>query len=297
MDELQETGTQVVTTPAPSAGQFYLVWRRLRRSKAAMGGGLLVLLLLVVALLAPWIAPYYYADQNLDIVLQPPSPAHPLGTDDFGRDVLSRIIYGSRISLLVGTVAVGIGASLGIFLGAAAGYFGGWVDHLVIALIDIAWSFPTILLAIALVAVLQPGLTSAMVALGLVTWPSYARLMRGQVLALREKEFVEAARAVGAPAWRILGRQIIPNALPPIIVMATLGMADAIIVESTLSYLSLGAQPPQPSWGSMLNAGRTFMYHGPWLTIFPGLAILFTVLGFNLFGDALRDAMDPHLKR
>ncbi|MDI7248620.1 MAG: ABC transporter permease [Bacillota bacterium] len=273
------------------------MWKQLLRRKAALAGAALVFLLLVTAVAAPWLAPYDYADQNLDLVLHPPSLAHPLGTDDFGRDVLSRIVYGSRISLSVGTVAVGIGASLGVLLGAAAGYLGGWVDHLVVALIDIAWSFPTILLAIALVAVLRPGLTSAMIALGLVTWPSYARVMRGQILGLREKEFAEAGRAMGASSWRILFRHLVPNALAPVIVMATLGMADAIIVESTLSYLSLGAQPPLPSWGSMLNAGRTFMYRAPWLTIFPGLAILFTVLGFNLFGDALRDALDPRMKQ
>jgi len=290
MDELSETRLA-------SDGQLGRVWKQLLRRKAALAGAALVFLLLVTAVAAPWLAPYDYADQNLDLVLHPPSLAHPLGTDDFGRDVLSRIVYGSRISLSVGTVAVGIGASLGVLLGAAAGYLGGWVDHLVVALIDIAWSFPTILLAIALVAVLRPGLTSAMIALGLVTWPSYARIMRGQILGLREKEFAEAGRAMGASSWRILFRHLVPNALAPIIVMATLGMADAIIVESTLSYLSLGAQPPLPSWGSMLNAGRTFMYRAPWLTIFPGLAILFTVLGFNLFGDALRDALDPRMKQ
>ncbi|MEW5933106.1 MAG: ABC transporter permease [Bacillota bacterium] len=290
MDELSETRLA-------GDGQLGRVWKQLLRRKAALAGAALVFLLLVTAVAAPWLAPYDYADQNLDLVLHPPSLAHPLGTDDFGRDVLSRIVYGSRISLSVGTVAVGIGASLGVLLGAAAGYLGGWVDHLVVALIDIAWSFPTILLAIALVAVLRPGLTSAMIALGLVTWPSYARVMRGQILGLREKEFAEAGRAMGASSWRILFRHLVPNALAPIIVMATLGMADAIIVESTLSYLSLGAQPPLPSWGSMLNAGRTFMYRAPWLTIFPGLAILFTVLGFNLFGDALRDALDPRMKQ
>lgn len=290
MDELSETRLA-------GDGQLGRVWKQLLRRKAALAGAALVFLLLVTAVAAPWLAPYDYADQNLDLVLHPPSLAHPLGTDDFGRDVLSRIVYGSRISLSVGTVAVGIGAGLGVLLGAAAGYLGGWVDHLVVALIDIAWSFPTILLAIALVAVLRPGLTSAMIALGLVTWPSYARVMRGQILGLREKEFAEAGRAMGASSWRILFRHLVPNALAPIIVMATLGMADAIIVESTLSYLSLGAQPPLPSWGSMLNAGRTFMYRAPWLTIFPGLAILFTVLGFNLFGDALRDALDPRMKQ
>jgi len=290
MDELQESRLS-------ADGQLGRVWKQLWRRKAAMGGATLVFLLLVVAAAAPWLAPFHYAEQNLDEVLLPPSREHVLGTDDFGRDVLSRIIYGSRISLSVGVVAVSIGAGLGIVLGAAAGYLGGWVDHLVVALIDIAWSFPTILLAIALVAVLEPGLTSAMVALGLVTWPSYARVMRGQVLSLREKEFVEGARAMGASSWRIVARHLIPNAIPPMIVMATLGMADAIIVESTLSYLSLGAQPPLPSWGSMLNAGRTFMHRAPWLAVFPGLAILLTVLGFNLFGDALRDALDPRMKQ
>lgn len=253
-----------------------------------------MLVFLVVAALAPWIAPYHYKTQNLNEVLFPPSPNHVLGTDEFGRDILSRIIWGSRISLSVGLIAVGIGATVGTILGSVAGYWGGWAGLLIVAAVDIVWSFPTILLAIGLVAVLKPGLTSAMIALGFVTWPQYARVMRAQVLSLREKDFVEAAKSLGASDWWVLVRHIVPNAISPILVLATLGMASAILVESALSYLGLGAQPPAPSWGAMLSSGRNFIYRAPWMTIVPGLAIVLVVLGFNLCGDALRDAMDPH---
>jgi peptide/nickel transport system permease protein len=248
---------------------------------------------LAVAATAPRLAPYHYKLQDLSNVLLPPCRGHLLGTDEFGRDVLSRIIWGTRIALSVGVIAVGIGATVGTLLGAVAGYWGGWIGLAIVSLIDIVWSFPTILLAIGLVAVLRPGLTSAMIALGLVTWPQYARVMRAQVLSLREKEFVEAARSLGSSDLRILLRHIFPNALSPIVVLATLGMASAILVESALSYLGLGAQPPAPSWGAMLSSGRNFIYRAPWMTLAPGLAIVLVVLGFNLCGDALRDALDP----
>ncbi|MHB8928569.1 MAG: nickel transporter permease [Bacillota bacterium] len=262
------------------------------RGSARVGAAFLLIFLLTAAF-APWLAPYSYKTQNLNDVLQPPSRAHLLGTDEFGRDVFSRIVYGTRIALAVGAIAVGIGVTVGTILGAVAGYWGGWLGMAVVSLVDIVWSFPTILLAIGFVAVLRPGLVSAMIALGLVSWPQYARMMRAQVLSLREKEFVEAARSQGLSDRHILARHIAPNAISPIVILATLGMASAILVESALSYLGLGAQPPAPSWGAMLSSGRNFIYQAPWLTIAPGLAIMFVVLAFNLCGDALRDALDP----
>ncbi len=268
-------------------------WRRFTNRTAARVGVIGVLLFLVIAAFAPFLAPYGYKTQNLNEVLQAPSREHLLGTDEFGRDILSRIIHGTRISLTVGAIAVGIGMTVGTILGAIAGYWGGWLSLVIMGLVDVVWSFPTILLAIGFVAVLRPGLTSAMIALGLVTWPSYARMMRAQVLSLREKEFVEAARSQGLTDFWVLLRHIAPNAISPIIVLATLGMASAILVESALSYLGLGAQPPAPSWGAMLSSGRNYIYRAPWLTVAPGVAIMLVVLGFNLCGDALRDALDP----
>lgn len=270
--------------------------RRLFRRRSFWLGGAILVLVILAALLAPVAAPFPPDQQNLNEALQPPSWHHLMGTDDFGRDIWSRVIFGSRVSLSVGVIAVGIGALIGIPMGALAGYRGGWVDHLVTTVIDVVWSFPTILLAIALTAVLKPGLVSAMIALGVVTWPSYARVVRAQVLSLQEKEFTLAAVAMGATRFRVLARHILPNALSPVIVMATLGMADAILVESSLSYFGLGAQPPTPSWGAMLAAGRNFMEIAAWMSLFPGVAIILVVLGFNLAGDSLRDVLDPHMK-
>ncbi len=264
-----------------------------RRPSGTLGAGV-VLVFMVVAIFAPYLAPYHYADQDVEAILAPPSPGHPLGTDELGRDLLSRLIWGSRVSFSVGLIAVGIGISVGLVLGTLGGYVGGLVDRLVVALIDIVWSFPTILLAIGLTAILRPGLRSAMVALGLVTWPQYARVVRGQVLSYKQREFVEAARSMGASNRRIILRHILPQVMSPIIVLATLGMAQAILVEAALSYLGLGVQPPMPSWGSMLERGRNYIYEAPLLTFAPGLSITLVVLGFNLMGDALRDVLDPY---
>lgn len=267
------------------------------KRRTALAGGVVVLALIVVALIAPWITPYDYRDQNLRLTLSPPSATHPFGTDELGRDVLSRIMVGARISLVAGLMAVGTGLIIGLVLGALGGYFGGWLDIAVSGLTDIVWSFPVILLSIALVAMLQPGLTSSMIALGLATWPSYARVIRAQVIAIKEREYVEAARAIGCSSFRLIIRHVLPNVLSPVIVMCSLGIGNAIIVESTLSYLGLGAQPPLPSWGSMLSNARTFTYDASFLTIIPGVFIMVVVLGFNLLGDALRDALDPRLYR
>lgn len=261
-----------------------------------MIGLVLVVLLLLTALTADLIAPQGIDEQDLRKGLLPPSREFPLGTDEFGRDLLSRIIHGSRVSLQVGILAMSISAVVGVSLGAIAGYFGGRLDYIVQGMVDISWAFPTVLLAIFLVAVLGPGLGSVMIAVGLGYWGGFTRVVRGQVLSLREWEFITAAHAMGATNLRIMSRHLLPNCLAPVIVMCTLMMADAILIEATLSFLGMGAQPPIPSWGSILAAGRSYIRLAPWVTIFPGIAIMLTVLGFNLLGDGLRDALDPRLK-
>jgi peptide/nickel transport system permease protein len=261
-----------------------------------MTGLVLIALLLLTALTADIIASQGIDDQDLRKGLLPPSRGFPLGTDEFGRDILSRIIHGARVSLQVGIIATGLSAVVGVFLGALAGYYGGVTGHLIQGMVDISWAFPTVLFALFLVAVLGPGLTNVMIAVGLGYWGRYARVVRGQVLSLREREFVTAARAIGADDLRIMFRHIMPNIVAPVIVLCTLMMADAILIEATLSFLGMGAQPPVPSWGSILSGGRNYLRLAPWVTIFPGLAIMLTVLGFNLLGDGLRDALDPRLK-
>lgn len=253
----------------------------------------LVLLVVVATLSAPWIAPHDPSAQTLALRLEGPGAAHPMGLDELGRDVWSRLLAGARISLLVGLIVVGVSASVGLVVGAVAGYAGGVVDEVVSRLIDILLAFPGILLAIALVAVLGPSLTNVVIALAAIGWVGYARLVRGQVLKARELEFVQAARAIGAGPVRILARHIVPTAIPALVVQATLGMAGAILAEAALSFLGLGVQPPTPSWGTMINGGRVHLIDAPHLTVFPGLAIAMLVLGFNFLGDGLRDRLDP----
>jgi peptide/nickel transport system permease protein len=269
---------------------------RLFKNKGAVFGLIIVCLLILCAIFAPVIAPYRYDAQNLPNMLQKPSAQHLLGTDEFGRDVFSRIVYGSRISIQIGFIAVGLSLFIGTILGALAGYYRGVVDYVISAITDIAWSFPVILLAIAIVATLGPSLVNVMIAVALVSWGGYARLVRGQFLSLREKEFVEAARVLGMSDLRIIFRHMLPNSLAPIIVMVTLELPKAIIVESSLSFLGLGAQPPTPSWGYIISSGRGFILEAPWIALSPGVMIMLVVLGFNLFGDALRDTLDPRLK-
>jgi len=284
----------------PYRGKQISTWARLRRSPNAMIGLALIGLLLIVALAADLVAPQGIDEQDLRKGLLPPSEEFILGTDEFGRDMLSRIIHGSRVSLQVGITATVISAIVGVGLGAIAGYFGGRIDYFIQAMVDISWAFPTVLLAIFLIGVLRdvfdPGLGIVMVAVGLSYWGGFTRVVRGQVLSLREWEFVTAAHAIGASDWRVMFRHILPNVVAPVIIMSTLMMADSILIEATLSFLGLGAQPPIPSWGSILAAGRTYMRLAPWVTVFPGIAIMLTVLGFNLLGDGLRDALDPRLK-
>ena len=256
-------------------------------------GGAIVLIALLAAVLGPWIVPFDPSDQQLALRLEGPTGAHWFGLDELGRDILSRVLYGARISLLVGIVVVGVSASVGILLGSIAGYFGGKIDELISRIIDILLAFPGLLLAIAMVAVLGPSLTNVVLALSLIGWVGYARLVRGQVLRARELEFVQAARALGATTSRILARHVIPTTLPAVTVQATLGMGGAILAEAALSFLGLGVQPPTPSWGTMLNYGRGHMLEAPHLTIFPGVAIAILVLGFNFLGDGLRDRLDP----
>ncbi len=280
----------------PRRGKRVSTWGRLRRSPGAMIGLVLITLLLLTVLSADVIAPQGIDDQDLRKGLWPPSREFPLGTDEFGRDMLSRIIHGARISLQVGIIATVISAVIGVILGAIAGYFGGRIDYLIQGMVDISWAFPTVLFALFLIAVLGPSLTNVMISVGLGYWGGYARVVRGQVLSLREWEFIAAAHAIGASDLRIMFRHIMPNIVAPVIIMSTLMMADAILIEATLSFLGMGAQPPTPSWGSILSAGRAHMRLAPWETIFPGIAIMLTVLGFNLLGDGLRDALDPRLR-
>ncbi len=279
-----------------SENQWVVVWRRLRKNKRAMIGLYIVVIVFLLAILAPVVSPYSPTKISLKNKLDAPSSAHWLGTDKLGRDVLARIIYGSRISILVGIIAVGISGTIGIFLGAIAGYFGKWIDVFIMRLVDILLAFPSILLAIALVAVLGASLFNVILAIALVSWVGYARMVRGEFLRLKELEFVEGARAMGLSDFKIIFKHILPNAMAPVIVMATLGLAGAIISESSLSFLGLGVQPPTPSWGGMLSEGRTVIRQAWWIPTFPGIAILLTVLAFNLLGDGLRDALDPKMK-
>jgi len=259
-------------------------------------GTLIVVLTVLAATLGPVLTPYDPSAQTLAERLGPPSAAHPFGLDELGRDILSRLLSGARISLLVGLAVVSVSSLIGMTLGSIAGYFGGGIDDLISRVIDILMAFPGILLAIALVAVLGPSLTNVVLALSVIGWVGYARLVRGQALRAREFEYVQAARALGAGPARIVARHVLPTAFPAVIVQATLGMAGAIIAEASLSFLGLGVQPPTPSWGTMLDAGRSHLFDAPHLTIFPGLAIATLVLGFNFLGDGLRDRIDPKAK-
>lgn len=270
--------------------------RRLRRNRAAMAGLVVIVLLLAVGLLAPLIAPYSYYETSLADRIQSPSAAHWLGTDDLGRDVLSRILYGARISLLIGVFSVGISLAIGLPLGAVAGYLGGLVDSVIMRLMDVMLAFPSFLLAVMIAGILGPSLRNAMIAIGIVQVPRYVRILRASVLSVKAEPYVEAASALGVPSGRILARHVVPNCLAPLIVQSTLGVASAILEAAGLSFLGLGAQPPSPEWGAMLASGRNLLQVAPWVVTYPGLAILVAVLGFNLFGDGLRDALDPRLK-
>jgi len=265
----------------------------LLRHPPAVAGGIIVLLVVFAAVFAPLVAPYEADVRNIRARFAPPTAAHLLGTDNFGRDTLTRILYGARISLRVAVVAVGIAASIGVLLGSIAGYFGGTLDQVIMRIVDVFLAFPPILLALLLVAAIGSSVFSVTVALGLIYWTAYARVIRSSILALKEEDFVEANRALGANWPRILFRHVLPNAIGPIIVVASVGMGSAVTAEAALSFLGMGVQPPTPSWGSILNTGLQFLRQTPYLATFPGAAIMITVLGFNLLGDGLRDALDP----
>jgi len=267
-----------------------------RRSPLTVAGLALIAILGLIALLAPLLAPSDPLKQVLSTRLDPPSAEHWLGTDQLGRDVLSRMIYGARISLLIGTVVVVLSASVGTFVGMVAGYFGGLLDEALMRLTDVFFAFPALILAMAISGALGPSLNNAMIAIAVVTWPVYARLVRAQVLSLREREYVEAARGLGASGERIMWGHILPNTLAPLLVQASFDMGGAILSAAGLSFIGFGTQPPTAEWGVMISEGRNYIATHSWLSLFPGLAILFTVAAFNLIGDGLRDALDPRLR-
>ena len=289
----EATGVTVSQRTSP----FWDGIRRLKRNRMAMVGLVIISIFVLCAILAPWIAPHDPLDSSLSHTLQGPSPANPLGRDELGRDILSRILHGARISLSIGLISVAIGALIGVPIGAISGYYGGKIDLIVQRLIDIMLAFPGILMAIVIVSTLGVGLRNVMIAVGIVSIPIYVRLVRGSVLQVKEQEYISSARAVGSSDLRIISRHILPNCLGPIIVQSTLQIATAILWASGLGFLGLGAQPPTPEWGTMLSRGRVYIRVAPHVTIAPGLAILLSVMGFNLLGDGLRDALDPRLKR
>lgn len=276
---------------------FSETMRSLRRNKTAIFGLILVFVLIFVGLFAPLIAPYDPYQADLDISLQPPSSQHWMGTDEEGRDVLSRIIFGARISLKVGIIASTLSLLIGVIFGLLAGFFKGWVDSVIMRFTDMMFGFPALLFMIGITAAVpQPDINVAMLAIALVSWPGMARIMRSQVIQVRDRDFVAAAEALGYGKVRVMLRHVLPNCLAPVIVAFTMSIGGAVLAEASLSFIGLGAQPPEPSWGSMISFGRTHLRGEWWISVFPGLAVAFMVMGFNLFGEGLRDAMDPILK-
>jgi peptide/nickel transport system permease protein len=271
-------------------------WRHFKKNRLGVGGLVIIVIVFLIAISAPFLSPYDPGKTDVSLKLKSPSFQHYLGTDQLGRDVFSRMLYGSQISLSVGFVAVGISILIGILVGAMAGYKGGWVDSLLMRFVDIMLSFPSFFLILTVVAILRPNIYNVMIVIGITSWEGTARFVRAEFLSLRERDYVQAARALGVKDRRIIFRHILPNALAPVFVTASLGVASAILIEAGLSFLGFGVQPPAPSWGNILTEGRTYIFDAWWLTVFPGLAILITVLSFNLFGEGLRDALDPRLR-
>ncbi|WP_333818135.1 nickel transporter permease [Tabrizicola sp.] len=289
-----------LTDPNPSSrrqarlGQMWLAWLRIRRNRLAMAGLVIVGVLLLVALLAPWIAPHDPFVQNLGNRLKPPgTPGYPLGTDDFGRDILSRIIYGARITLYIIALVAVTAPVIGLLVGTVAGYFGGWIDAVLMRLTDIFLAFPRLILALALVAVLGPGIENAVLAIALTAWPPYARVARAETMTVRNSDYIAAIRLQGASAPRIIAGHVVPMCLPSVIIRVTLDMAGVILIAAGLGFLGLGVQPPLPEWGLMISSGRKFLFEQWWVATMPGLAIFLVSLGFNLLGDGLRDVLDP----
>lgn len=271
-------------------------FKQFQKNRAAIGGLAIVGALVISAIFAPWIAPSDPLKMDFGALLQPPSRSHILGTDMYGRDIASRILYGSRVSLQVSFLIVTMGAGIGITAGGLAGYFGGLLDMIIMRLVDMLLAFPSILLALLIASVMGPGLTSVMVAVGAVSWLSFARVVRAEILSIKERDFITAARALGASDFRILVRHVLPNCIAPVIVLSTLQMATALIAAASLSFLGIGAQPPLPEWGSMLNEAQEFLREAWWYAFFPGMAIVITVLAINFVGDGLRDALDPKMR-
>lgn len=295
--EVQSEIESISRKNIPSEGFWKTTIRRLLKHPVGVIGVVIIVILVLAALLGPIVSPYDPNEQDFDNRFSPPTLSHPFGTDDFGRDTLSRVMYGARISLLVGVIAVSIAATLGTFLGLVAGYSTRVIDEVIMRIMDILFAFPAILLAIAILAALGKGIANAMIAIGLVYTPIFARIARGAVLSVRNEEFIKAARALGTRHFTILFRHILPNSLAPLIVETTLSLAFAILAEAALSFFGLGTQPPDPSWGRMLSEGRAYFQQSVWMAVFPGLSIMISVMGFNFLGDGLRDALDPKMKQ
>jgi len=292
-----KANTEVFLEAHITSGYWKIVWRQLRRNRGAIIGGGVLVFLVVVAITAPAIAPYDPIEMAAQDMLMPPGREHLFGTDNFGRDLFSRVIHGTRISLTVGFLSVGIGAVTGMVLGLLSGYSGGWVDTLIMRVMDALLAFPGILLSLLIMVVLGSDLKNVMIAVGISSVPRYTRVVRASVLTAKETLYVEAARAIGCSSMVIMFRHILPNVFAPVVVLSTLGIAGAILLSAGLSYLGLGAQPPTPEWGLLLNSGRDYLAIAWWITTFPGIAIMVTVLAINMLGDGLRDALDPRLKR
>ncbi len=273
----------------------YQFWIRFKKNSLSVAGGAIVLALFLIAVFAPLLSPYDPNDIDRKHILEPPGIKHPFGTDDLGRDILSRMIWGARISLAVGFVAVGIATLIGILFGAIAGYYGGWTERIIMRFIDIMLTIPTFFLILAVIAFIEPSIWNIMIVIGLTSWMGVARLVRAEFLSLKEREYVLAARALGASDFRIIFRHILINSMAPVLVSAVLGIAGAVLLESALSFLGLGVQPPTPTWGNILTLGKDNLEIAWWLSVFPGLAILITVLGYNLLGEGIRDSIDPRL--
>ena len=272
------------------------MWKFIRKNKAIVIGGTVVSLIVIVAIFAPLIAPYNLKMSDLKYALTPPGAQFLLGTDQYGRDILSRLIYGSRLSLMVGLIAQMINTLIGVTLGLFSGYYGGKIDDAVMGLTNVVLSMPILILSLAIMAILGPGIINLLIALGAVGWTYTCRVTRAETLSIREKDYIDAARVLGCSTFRILRKHVLPNILGPILVIATLGVADIILMAATLSFLGVGAQPGIPEWGAMLSRGRDYLYYAPWISIFPGVALFITILGLNTLGDGLRDFLDPYRK-
>lgn len=297
MSETLDASAEIIANEEQGSSLWADAWQRLKRNRLALGSLIFLLSLIALCLLTPWLAPYGYEQQNLELGATPPSLAHWLGTDVFGRDLLTRLLYGGRVSLMVGFIATGVALFIGVLWGTVAGYLGGRVDTLMMRLVDILYALPFIIFIILLMVVFGRSVLLLFMAIGAVEWLTMARIVRGQVQGIRQQEYIEAAIAMGLPVWRILWRHVIPNTLGPVIVYATLTIPQVMLLEAFLSFLGLGIQPPQSSWGLLISYGAESMEEYPWLLVFPGLALAATLFALNFLGDGLRDALDPRASK